>query len=618
MAAYLFAYPFHDIHPVGFDIQAYVWQTKAVGHGPLGAVGARPGLPAMAALLGSVLRVDTPREVVVLMPVLALVLGLTLAGALRLGFGLPTWSVPVVVAVVALYPGTARVVHGYQASLLVMVLATAGASLVVLARGRPATLVTAGALLTAACLTHVVLFALFASIAALFALLSIPDLLRDRRAGVSLLATDAGAAGVTVLPAMLLGAGAIYGWLGVRLGSTVNTTNVASTLHQRTLSEIRRIRPFVSGPLAVIGAVFGRIRGRSRTARATARFGLSWLAVTIAGTLLGLVGQRVAGHRFLLFAVPVPALAGLGIVAVGWLLARRSGSGWKAVGAAVAAGLIVAVAAGGVSYFASQTNPRRGAIYPQLRSAAAYLERYGDERPVVFVIDDRRGALAAYSPKYRSYVIRAGLPDDAVARTFVFPGKLEDLQAGRPTILPETEPWQRTFNQVSRTAWEQVGPALRRDAVVLIAEAFAVDQFKAAMQQDPGRRVAPGLYVVRGPVRRMGAAPAEAAFGVIPGALTAAGLFLTLVILGWGVAASAVRPAGATPLDVTLLAPAAGAAMAVVAGFLLAALGADPGGTAGVVALLALSAASVALGWRSRAPSASSPVAGAEPGPAVA
>jgi hypothetical protein len=519
----------------------------------------------------------------------------------------------------SLYPGTARVVHGYQPSLLVLVLATAGAAMVVLARGRAATLVTAGALLTAACLTHVVLFALFASVVALFALLSIPDLLRDRRAGMSLLATDAGAAAVAVLPAMFLGAGAIYGWLGVRLGSTINTTNVASTLHQRTLSEVRRIRPFVSGPLAVIGAVFGRIRGRSRTERATARFGLSWLAVTMAGTLLGLVGQRVAGHRFLLFAVPVPALAGLGVVAVGWLVARREGVGWKAVGAAVAAGLIAAVAAGGVSYFSSQTNPRKGAIYPQLRVASAYLDRYGDDRPVVFVIDDRRGALAAYSPKYRSYVIKAGVPDDAVARTYVFPGSLEDLQAGRPTILPEVEPWQRTFNQVSRAAWEQVEPALRRGAVVLIAEAFAVDQFQVAMQQDPGRRIAPGVYAVRGPARPLGSAPTEVPFGVIPGAFTAAGLFLTLVILGWGMVATAVRPAGASLIDVTLLAPAAGAAVAVMAGFLLAAVGADPGGTSGLVALLALSAASGALGWRGRGIGARpSLAADHEPGPRVA
>jgi hypothetical protein len=596
VAVYLFAYPFHDIHPVGFDIQAYVWQTKAVGHGPLAAVGARPGLPAMAALLGSVIRAEPPREVVVLMPVLALVLALAVAGSVRLAFGLSMWSVPVVAAVVVLFPGTARVVHGYQASLLVMILAVAGGSILVHADGRRRALVTAGTVFLAACLSHVVLFALFGAIVGLYVLLSIPGFLRDREAGVPLARTDAGAATITFLPAAVLGAGAVYGWLGSRPGSTINTTNVASSLHQRTLSEVRRIRPFVIGPMAAVGGVFGWANRASRVARATARLGLAWLAVTLAGTLAGLIGHNVAGHRFLLFAEPIPALAGLGVVAAGRLLMRRPGLGWKVVGVAAVALQLVVVSASGVSYFYSQTNPRRGAIYPQLRAASIYLERYGGDRPLVFIVDDRRGALAAYSPKYRSYVIKAGVPDASVGRTFVYPGTLENLQAGRPTILAEAEPWQRTFNQVSRDAWRHVEPALRQGAVVLIAQAFASRPYEAAMAQDPGRRVARGLYVVRGQARALATVPAEPASGLVPGALTAAGLFLLMGLLGWGPVSTALGPAGATALDQALIAPAVGAAVAVIAGFLVAALGGNPWGPVGLVVVALLAVASVALG----------------------
>ena len=190
VAVYLFAYPFHDIQPAGFDIHAYEWQAKAVGHGPLSLVGARPGLPVMAALLGSVVHVDVAGQIVVLMPMLGLVLALAVAAAVRVAFRLSTWVLPVVVAVMVLYPGTARVVHGYQASLLFMVIATAGVAVLILAAGTTGRLLAAGAMFAAACLAHVVLFAIFAAIAGLYVLLSVPAFLRDRRGGAPLLVQE--------------------------------------------------------------------------------------------------------------------------------------------------------------------------------------------------------------------------------------------------------------------------------------------------------------------------------------------------------------------------------------------------------------------------------------------
>jgi len=601
VAIYLFAYPFHDIQPAGFDVHAYEWQAKAVGHGSLSVVGARPGLPVMAALLGSVVHVDVAGQIVVLMPMLGLVLALAVAAGLRVAFRLSAWALPVVVALMALYPGTARVVHGYQASLLFMVIATAGVAVLVLAEGRTGRLLAAGALFTAACLTHVVLFAIFAAIAGLYVLLSVPAFLRERRDGTPVLATDAGAAAATVLSGGVLGAAAIYGWLAVRPGSTINTSNVVNVLQQRTLQEVRRIRPYLIGPLAVVGGLFLRHERPAagpprvqRAARAMARVGAAWLAVTVAGTVAGLIRESVPGHRFLLFSPPLPALAGLGVAGLGALILRWRSAVRIVAAVAVVVVLTVLVAAGGVSYFYNRTYPRTDPVYGQLRAAGVYLERYGDGLPVVFVLD-RRGAVAVTSVKFRSYVIKGEMPADVVARTLIYPGKLEDLEAGRPTILPETASWERSFNTASRQAWAQIEPALREGAIVMIAQRFAADPFRAAIARDPSRRIAPGLYLVRGPLHALGVLPPAPRFGIVPGALSAAAMFLLLALVGFGAARTALAGAEPTVLDLVALSPAVGAGLAVLAGFLVAAAGGDPRGPLGLVVMLGLSVGSATL-----------------------
>ena len=619
VAVYLFAYPFHDIQPAGFDIHAYEWQAKAVGHGPLSVVGARPGLPVMAALLGSVVHVDVAGQIVVLMPMLGLVLALAVAAAVRVAFRLSTWVLPVVVAVMVLYPGTARVVHGYQASLLFMVIATAGVAVLILAAGTTGRLLAAGAMFAAACLAHVVLFAIFAAIAGLYVLLSVPAFLRDRRGGAPLFATDAGAAAATVLSGGILGAAAIYGWLAVRPASTINTSNVVNVLQQRTLSEVRRIRPYLIGPLAVVGGLFLRHErpaagqpGVQRAARAMARFGAAWLAVTVAGTVAGLIRESVAGHRFLLFSPPLPALAGLGVAGLGALILRTRSAVMIVAAVAVVMGLTFLVAAGGVSYFYQRTYPRIDPVYGQLRAAGVYLERYGDDRPVVFVLD-RQGAVAVTSIKFRSYVVKGEMPADVVARTLIYPGKLQDLEAGRPTILPETASWERSFNAASRQAWTQIEPALGEGAIVMIVQRFASDPFRAAMARDPSGRIAPGLYLVRGPLHAVGVLPPAPRFGIVPGALSAAAMFLLLALVGFGVARTALAGAEPTVLDLVALSPAIGAGLAVLAGFLVAAAGGDPRGPLGLVVVLGLSAGSVALARSGRRVGAPQPERPARP-----
>src|SRR5205823_8831879 len=128
---------------------------------------------------------------------------------------------------------------------------------------------------------------------------------------------------------------------------------------------LRRERPS-AGPPAV-----------RRAARALGRFGAAWLAVTVAGTVAGLIRESVAGHRFLLFSPPLPALAGLGVAGLGALILRRRSAIRVAAAVAVVAGLTVLVAAGGGSYFYNRTYPRTESVYGQLMAAGVYAERYG-------------------------------------------------------------------------------------------------------------------------------------------------------------------------------------------------------------------------------------------------
>jgi hypothetical protein len=422
---------------------------------------------------------------------------------------------------------------------------------------------------------------------------------------VPLLATEAGGAAATVVPAGVLGGAAIYGWLGIRPGSTLNTSNVVGVLQERTTQEVKRIRPWIAGPLAAVGTAFTfswvRRPAWTRHARVLARLGVAWLVVTLGGTVMGLVRPAVAGHRFLLFAAPLPALAGLGIAGVGWLFVRRPGLAWKMTGAAAMAGLVALVAAGGVSYFYLHTYPRTDPVYEQLRAAGVYAERYGGDRPVVFVLN-RRGPSAAPSLKFRSYVVKGEMPARLVPRTLVYLGTPQDLEANRPTLfLPPTQPWQRSFNAVSQQTWSAVEPALRQGAIVLMVQRFALDQFKAAIATDPSRRVAPGVYLVRGPVRPLGTLPPPGRFDLVEGAIAAAGMFVILGLLGWGLGAAGLASSGPSAFDLALLAPAVGAGVAVVAGFLLAAGGLDPRGPAGIATLLALTCISALVGVGARA-----------------
>ncbi len=618
---YLRAYSLHGMQPVGWDIFGYTWQTKAIGHAPLSGVGARPGMPLLASILRSVLPLTPSRELVVLPIVLAVALSLACAAAVRSALRLPSWFAALLVATTLVWPGTGRTLVGYEASLLLLVLLAAAVGILVQANGRPHRLVIAAALLLAAALSHIAIFAAFIAVTALFVVLSTRSFLRDRRAGVPLLATDAGAAVGGVGAAAAVGGAVLFGPLGIRPSDTLHTDAVSFLFRQRTFDEIHRIRPWATVPAAAVGAAaVGAGTGRGpewlraarspappnadakgltdRPAHAIVRWGVAWLAVAAGGVVLSLAHFPVPGGRFLLFALPLPVLVAIGLGAV----ARFVAGGRLGVRTLIASILVVGVLAGlarqGYRFIQYQFVEVHSILGNELNAAASYVEGLPHETPVVVIVD-QPGPLGAYSPKLRLSVIRAAMPADRILDTFVFVGRSEDLQAGRPTILPADRPWRQAYDRASRFAWTQVRPALSRGAAVLVLQRYS-PEYRQLLAADPSRHVANGVLALRGPVRTVTPPPRAAPISAPAAGVAGLWLLVVLGVTGWGLTSAALPRDRASPLDVACLAAALGAGVAVLAGFAIAVLGGDPAGPAGWVALLlvAVGGAIAARRWR--------------------
>ncbi len=597
----------HGFLPVSWDAFGYIWQTNAVGHASLSQLGTRPGVPLLAALLRSVLPMQPMGALVVLPIAMAAALGLGAAVCVRVGLRLPAWTLPVVAAAVGLWPGTARVLLGYEANLVLLLLLAAAVVVLVHARGRPAPLALAAGLFAAAALTHPVIFAAFAVVAVLWVLLSLRALARDRLGGIPLPATDAGGAVIAVGGGAVLGVATAIGLFGLRPSSVLHAQPVSFLFQGRAIEEVRRERPAVSTPLAALGAAAtwsARLGARrrddpgARPGRSLGRLAIAWLAVAGVGVGLSVRGRQIPGARFLLFALPAPVLVGLGVATVAGLIARRR-SAWRVVLAGAIAALVIAgLAVPGWRYIRSQVSPLKGKIAGQLQEAGAYVAGLPSTTPVVVVVNEP-GLAGAYSPKLRLNVIRSVMPAATAANTFVYVGDPANLLAGRPTLIDHpTLQWQLDYNTISRSTWAQAEPALRSGATVLILRGYDREGFDAELAQDPGRQVAVRLLVLRGAIQ-----PVSVEGGIRgPGKASAvvATLWILAVVtgLGWGWAGVGLRGSPASRLDRLCLAPAVGAGAGVLTGLTVALAGLDPAGPAGVPMLVIVAMAGVVLDRR--------------------
>lgn len=615
---YLSSYDARDLMPVGWDVHSYVWQTKAIGEASLAQVTIRPGFPALASLFGSLLPVDPAHAVVAFPPALAVAMGGAAAAGSRLTYRLPGWATPAILLVVTTWVGTARLVAGYEAALLNAVLVVAAAVALVHAAGRARTVIVAAAMLFAAALAHVVFFAIFAGIVALYVLTSIPALVRDVRAGRGVLRSDAAAASLAVGGAAVAGAATMLGWLGLDLSDPLPEDLARSRYATNTQAEIKRARLPLLGSVAALGLLASRFRTGDedesdgdttrRPARAMTRFGLAWLAVCAAIVILAVWGGDLPGHRALIFAIPFPVAVGLGIVHVARIVGgsplrargrqpRAAWSGWPraAIALCIVAAATIALAVPGHRYFRVSVRGKSGPAWTELRAAGAYLETVPGERPAVFLVN-QSGYWGAYTPKLRLSLARSSVPDEYVVRTYVYMGTYANLVAGRPTMIPVSATWQADYNALSLVTWRQVKRARAQGAVVMVLRHLGQKAFSDAMEAGVGGLVAPGVYVLDGPLTPLADVPQFREFTLARAGVMAV-LFLALLgLAGWGFVLLALGHARPRFSDVVVLAPAFGAAACTIAAVAIAGAGGDPGGGLGVVGFIAVAASSSVIG----------------------
>lgn len=288
---------------------------------------------------------------------------------------------------------------------------------------------------------------------------------------------------------------------------------------------------------------------------------VTWAGLTIVGAAILAVSLLGPANRLLVFAFVVPLAAAVGAGAV--LLRRR-----LALTAAVA---IIGLAFAGVSMYGWYRQypsfaPEELAIATQAGEA---LRGQDPGTPVVFLVDTSEPAAAFHVTRFAN-VIRMGLPASLVPRSRFVVGRPGDLLEGRPTLTGDPE-----HDRIAQRYLREAAPVLD-DAWVLVLEPFNREGFAEAEERG---LLAPGIAVLRGPSDvqvgttggpgelRLPSAVDGNALGLapIPLVILTAGALVLLFLLGLGWARWGLP--GASTLGAVCLAPAAGLAIALLAGF---------------------------------------------------
>jgi hypothetical protein len=576
--------------PVGSDTPQHVWRSAVVARLGLEALPAvdgeahalhtnadRPGLPLVMAALGSVTGAE-PRDLVYVLPaVLAAAIAMAAAALAGSIPGVPWWGAALAGIATGASVHVAFTANGYLDQLLVEPLAlAAGAGALTAAAGGRGRVLSA-ACLAAAFLVHWQFAAVFAGLLLLLALACVPESLRrvpGRNRPGSFVDTPTGRVGT------ILAAGTGLGVAGLLAGASgmprLPTEFARGTTANRGQARSYRL------PATVVAAVAGLVSllvpgGGSDRRRAGWLLG-AWALLPAGAALLYTAGRTVPVQRTLSFALAIPLLGALGVVAaVGWLRVR----GGKAA-AAVAAMLAVAALLASMSFGWDVWRSRRpwseGRRLAELHAAAAYLAGAGG--PTVIVVDKRgtSGSSGEFGTIPALRRIRAELPPTQALHTTVYLGDPDLLLEGRPSLRPDAP----GFDSISRDTWRAVRPLLRQDPVVVILRSH-FDGFGEAVALHPGWSSNGWMAVVHGPPApaQLPRAPARPS----PGALLAwwASSLAVLSLVGGGWAGRF----GSGSLSLRMcLAPAVGVAALVVAGLVVERLGIRMGGPGGVIVVL--------------------------------
>jgi hypothetical protein len=611
--------------PIGWDTPRYLDQTAFIAHRGLDGVPhslpppgktlpSRAAFPLLLLAVSSLLHTSTFTAAALIPPAAAVAVALAGGGLASWALRRDRWQLAVVALVVGLSPQLIRMMAPETYTDNMMAMAMVAAALVpLLSATRDGTgYVAAVALLAVAGIAHGPFFAFMLCVLGLTAVAFAPESLHQwRSGGGGLLSTAAGRL-VGILAGAVAGAAAvIVGFLHAAPDTPVQTR---SELTRKFGEDVPTYWYPLTVPLAAVGVV-DAARGGDRiddpsavnANRFAARFLLTvagaWTLLTLLGVAAYLAGKAIAAHRFLGFYLPLPIFAGLGLLALGRLVAAR----WRTRGVGVlvvTAGVLVVTVIGWHDLYRTMARTR-GVEWmttpgvEQAATAQAYLRAAGvsDTTAAVLVVDDHGLNPRSTVPEW-GYMIRSVLSPGRTEHTFFYVGSPENYLAGTPTYRAVPP----SYNQNENEFWPAVRRVLPQHPTALLLKWFnpAYDQVAAA---HPDWVVGPDVIALGGPASSVTVTqppvpggPQTIAQGFLYG--TATLLILALAGLGWAVA---LLPPGTRSFEALALSPAFGIAAIIVAGVVLDAVGLRLGGAGGaVVILVAVAGGGLAGGLRLR------------------
>jgi hypothetical protein len=441
--------------------------------------------------------------------------------------------------------------------------------------------------LGAAALVHWQFALLFTMLLGIVALASLPGSLRDRRQGRPLAETPAGRVGTAIAGGVGLGAAALL--LGAPGIPRAPIGLSRSSVDRHLSDQLARYRlPGVAIAAAVGGwwlAADAKDPGRRRAAWLL----VPWALVPAAAALLYAAGRTVPLQRALSFALAIPVLGGIGLVAA-VLRTRRAlgGVAGGAVAVVAAAALLLSITFAWETWRTRRPWSEDRAL-AEFQALGSYVTDAG--RPAIVVVDKRAGE-GDFGTVRVMRRLRAELPGDLVLRTTVYVGDPDLLADARPTLRPEVP----GFDQVSQETWDQARALLSHDPVIVILRSH-LQGFAKEVGDHPAWRTNGWMAVVSGPPppSEHPTAPERPSAGSLAAWWAVSFAVITFVGVGW----AARFGSGSFELRMAI-APATGLAALTVVGLLLGRLGVRPGGAGGVctVVLLAGAGALAALGHR--------------------
>lgn len=531
---------------MGPDAPVYLWWSRLAGADGLSAIAHRPGAPALSLILEGTLALSVVQATAAVEVVLGVAVGLASAALVRRRAG------AVGSALAGLLAGTFAVhlAAGYVANLITAAAFLAAGALLDDPRRRAAVL--AAVVLAGGGLAH----PQFLLVCVAILLVAATAVLRsDRREAFRI-------AGTAVGGAAALG----IGLLAVRPGAPpleVDTSKDAFLRRAGLTSELRsayldrfvhrwtRYVQWVSVPLAAIG--FTAPNGNA------GRILRSWFVLTFAGVAFALLTGWLPADRFVTFGFAIPILAALGLVRVWRRLERR-----RALAVVVTAALTLSMLSGSAiawnrqDPFLSEEEVRALAV---ANEAVSQLE---PGTPVAFLVNEPDDTVSFLATRAGN-VIRAGVPPDRIRDVVVVVPSVGGAPASGERGMLE----RLTARDLS-AAEARSG---RKAEVIVLTPFDEVDQPTDALVVDPSRPVK-DFYPVD-PLE-----PSSAA-GIAWASIVALAL-LTVAGYGWA------RIGLADAITAAAAAPAVGAAMLILLGTALDALGVTLGTAAGALAVSAI------------------------------